>query len=167
MKNKKSLIVITIILIVLLILGVIGYFLIKNHNDNKQQIEIENIDDTEVETEEHSLIDMNNVENVKIENGSKINNSEELLKEKTLIGLKFTNIKLVAENGLTNFTADVENVSGSNFVGRKVIIVFKNADGTEYSRLEGYLPDIENGKTNKIDASTTADLSNAYDFIVE
>ena len=173
MKNKKVLIIIAIILTVLLILGVTAYFIVKNNNENKQQqTEIQNVDKSEdakttENGEANSLIDMNNIENVKIENGSKINNSEELLKDKILIGLRFTNIKLVAENGLTNFTADVENVSGSNFVGRTIIIVFKTADGAEYSRLEGYLPDIENGEANKIDASTTADLSNAYDFIVE
>jgi hypothetical protein len=110
---------------------------------------------------------MNNVENVKIENGAKVNNSKKLLEDKTMLGLNLKNIRLAAENGLTSFTADVENTTGSDFTGRAVTIIFKKQDGSEYSRLNGYLPNIPNGKSNQLDASTTADLSNAYDFVIE
>ncbi len=47
------------------------------------------------------------------------------------------------------------------------IIIFTNRDGSEYARLNGYLPDISVGDSNMIDASTTTDVSNAYDFTIE
>ena len=174
MKNKKVLIIIIAIIVVVAIVvgvGVVNSRKPEEGTPGKQQgtsgNENNNDEGTETSNKKNSLIDMENVENVKVENGSKINNSKDLLKEKTLLGLKFTNIRLAAENGLTNFTADVENVSGKDFTGRAITIIFKKSDGTEYSRLNGYLPNIPNGKSNKLDASTTADLSNAYDFVIE
>lgn len=162
MKKKVIWMIVIIVIVALVIVGGIYLATRNSGSENTTQTEEE-----QAQTGEYSLIDMENEDNVKIENGVKENNSQALLKEKELLGMKITNIRLAAENGLTNFTADVKNTSGSDFVGRAIIIVFKNEDGTEFSRLEGYLPDIKKGESNRIDASTTADVSNAYDFIIE
>ncbi len=160
--KKKDIKIITIIVIVLI--GV-GIFILTKQKDtpNKLNEEVEQ----EEQTEEYSLIDMNNTENVKIEGDVKENNSEALLEEKTQLGMKISNIRLVAENGLTTFTADVENTSEKDFKEREIVIVFKNQDGSEYARLNGFLPDIPKGESSRIDSSITDDLSNAYDFVIE
>ncbi len=165
--KKKAILIIIIIIILSLIAG--GIYILSNKN--KQSKETENIVDSEesVEDEElkYTLIDMNNTENVKIEGKVKENISVPLLTEKNILGLRIFNIRLVAEKGVTRFTADVENVGQEDFKERPIEIIFKNQDGTEYGRLDGHLVDIKIGETNKIDASTSIDLTNAYDFTIE
>ena len=82
-------------------------------------------------------------------------------------GLKIKNIELKAEGGISKLTATIENKSGEDYSGEKVNIVFENKDGTEYARLEAVMPAVDNQKTNEIDAGTTADIANAYDFKIE
>lgn len=164
---KKKLEVIVAIVVVIVLLG-IGIYLLAGKKTDKNVEPEEMAQEQQKENEEgYSLIDMNNTENVKIENGVKENISSPLLKEKTLIGLRVSNIRLVAENGMTNFTADVKNTSSTDFLEREITIVFRRKDGSELARLRGQLPDIKNGETNRIDASTTADMTNAYDFVIE
>ena len=163
--KKKSISLIAIILIMIVIVIIVAVCLkIRTKAEESQE---ENVAQEE-EQEDYSLIDMENTENVEIiEENVKENNSKALLEEKTLLGMRIFNIRLVAENGMTTFTADVENTSETEFSERMIEIVFKNQDGSEYARLPGYLPDIKSGESNQIDASTTADMSNAYDFIIE
>ena len=166
-KNKKILIAIFLIIILIII---ITYTLIPktNKKENTNQVE-NNQTEQEVEQEmpEYSLIDMNNTENAKINGGSKENTSVKLAEEKTYKGMKVKNIKLIAEGGITRLTATVENTTTENYEGGGITIIFIKEDGTEYARLEGVLPAIDSGKTNELDAGTTADIANAYDFRIE
>ena len=166
-KNKKILIAIFLIIILIII---ITYTLIPktNKKENTNQVE-NNQTEQEVEQEmpEYSLIDMNNTENAKINGGSKENTSVKLAEEKTYKGMKVKNIKLIAEGGITRLTATVENTTTTNYEGGGITIIFTNQDGSEYARLEGLLPAIDSGKTNELDAGTTADIANAYDFRIE
>ena len=166
-KNKKILIAIFLIIILIII---ITYTLIPktNKKENTNQVE-NNQTEQEVEQEmpEYSLIDMNNTENAKINGGSKENTSAKLAEEKTYKGMKVKNIKLIAEGGITRLTATVENTTTENYEGGGITIIFIKEDGTEYARLEGVLPAIDSGKTNELDAGTTADIANAYDFRIE
>ena len=142
---------IIILIAVILIIVLIGYMTNKNKGqegtskNNQQQTSEQGEEVSEV-----SLIDMNNTENAKVEEG-----------------LKIKNIELKAEGGNSKLTATIENKSGEDYSGEKVNIVFENKDGTEYARLEAVLPAVDNQKTNEIDAGTTADIANAYDFKIE
>lgn len=158
--NKKGIITIIAILVILLIIGVIIY---KNNSkvNNNQSGQQENQDETA------SLIDMNNTENAKIENGVKENTSENIAKDRKLENLSITNIKLIAQGGVTAFTATVKNDSTKDFAGGIVKITFTNKDGSNYAELEASIPEIVAGGTNAINAGTTADIANAYDFTME
>ena len=159
---------IIILIAVILIIVLIGYMVNKNKGqegtskNNQQQTSEQGEQVSEV-----SLIDMNNTENAKVEEGIKENTSKKLLEEKEYKGLKIKNIELKAEGGISKLTATIENKSGEDYNGEKVNIVFENKDGTEYARLEAVLPAVDNQKTNEIDAGTTADIANTYDFKIE
>ena len=159
---------IIILIAVILIIVLIGYMVNKNKGqegtskNNQQQTSEQGEQVSEV-----SLIDMNNTENAKVEEGIKENTSKKLLEEKEYKGLKIKNIELKAEGGISKLTATIENKSGEDYNGEKVNIVFENKDGTEYARLEAVIPAVDNQKTNEIDAGTTADIANAYDFKIE
>ena len=118
---------IIILIAVILIIVLIGYMVNKNKGqegtskNNQQQTSEQGEQVSEV-----SLIDMNNTENAKVEEGIKENTSKKLLEEKEYKGLKIKNIEL-----------------------------------------EAVIPAVDNQKTNEIDAGTTADIANAYDFKIE
>lgn len=165
MKNKKvnfKIIAIVISIFIIIILGVILY---KNKTKTKQE-QNENQQET-TEQERIGLIDMNNTENAKIENGIKQNTSENILKDRNLNGIEITEIQLNAQEGISHFTATVKNNTSKDFAGGVAKITFTNKDGNTYAELEVYIPEMKTEATNSIDASTTADIANAYNFSIE
>ena len=163
MKNKKvnfKIIAIVIAIFIIIILGVILY---KNKTKQEQN---ENQEET-TEQEIIGLIDMNNTENAKIENGIKQNTSENILKDRNLNGIEITEIQLNAQEGISHFTATVKNNTSKDFAGGVAKITFTNKDGNTYAELEVYIPEMKTEATNSIDASTTADIANAYNFSIE
>lgn len=165
MKNQKvnfKIIAIVIAIFIIIILGVILY---KNKTKTKQE-QNENQQET-TEQERIGLIDMNNTENAKIENGIKQNTSENILKDRNLNGIEITEIQLNAQEGISHFTATVKNNTSKDFAGGVAKITFTNKDGSTYAELEVYIPEMKTEATNSIDASTTADIANAYNFSIE
>ena len=157
-NSKGIILLIAIIIIAIIVVGTIIYQNNKNTQQEQQQ---------ETEQDSLSLIDMNNTENAKIENGVKENTSENISKDRKLGNLSITDIKLSAQDGVTSFTATVKNDSNRDFAGGIVKISFTNKDGSNYAELEAYIPEIVAGGTNAINAGTTADIANAYDFTME
>ena len=157
-NSKGIILLIAIIIIAIMVVGTIIYQNNKNTQQEQQQ---------ETEQDSLSLIDMNNTENAKIESGVKENTSENISKDRKLENLSITDIKLSAQDGVTSFTATVKNDSNKDFAGGIVKISFTNKDGSNYAELEAYIPEIVAGGTNAINAGTTADIANAYDFTME
>ena len=170
---KKAILVNPLTIIILLVIIIVVCVIIFKKDNIQEKIKeigkntTEESQEIEQEMPEYSLIDMNNTENAKIEGGTKENTSSKLAEEKKYKGMTVKNIKLVAEGGITRLTATVENTTENNYEGGGITIIFTNADGSEYARLEGVLPAIDSGKSNELDAGTTADIANAYDFIIE
>lgn len=164
-NNRKVNLKIIIILLVIIAIVIAGIIIYKNNQKAKQE-EIEKQIET-VQKEQIGLIDMNNTENAKIENGVKQNISENILKYRDLNGISITEIQLYAQEGLSHFTSTVQNNTSKYFAGGVAKITFTNQDGSLYAELEVYIPEMKAGATNAIDASTTADIANAYDFSIE
>ena len=157
-----------ILLIVAIIAVGVMYWI--THKDTKEKVTTSSSStttQTEEEPKMQSLIDLTKTDNAQIVDGEKENTSAELAKERTFEGMTIKNIKLKSNEGITQFTATVENNSGSDYAGGKLVIVFTNQDGSEYARLNSVLPAIKNGETNSINAGTTADIGNAYNFTIE
>lgn len=149
-------------MIIVIVAGVAVYFCKKNNNSNNENGQTE-----QQENAETSLIDMNNTENAKIEDGIKQNTSENVLRDRDLNKISITGIQLLAQEGISNFTATVTNNTGKDFAGGVAKVKFTNQDGSEYAELEVYVPEMKAGATNSINAGTTADIINAYDFTIE
>ena len=158
-SNSKGIILLIAIIIIAII--VVGTIIYQNNKNTQQEQQQETVQDS------LSLIDMNNTENAKIESGVKENTSENISKDRKLGNLSITDIKLSAQDGVTSFTATVKNDSNKDFAGGIVKISFTNKDGSNYAELEAYIPEIVAGGTNAINAGTTADIANAYDFTME
>ena len=164
-KNNSRRILISIVTILLLvIIGISIYFFLKN---DKNVDELDNNQEENNQEKSTSLIDYENMNNVELIDGKKKNNSKALLEEKNFKGLKVKDIKLEEIRGTTNFSAKLENNTDDDFKSCIIVLIFTNEDGTEYARLEGSIADIPKGKSTVLDASTTSDLTNAFDFRIE
>lgn len=159
--NKKGIIILIVAIIIIATIVVTTIYQ-NNKNKNTQQEQQQ-----ETEQDNSGLIDMKNTENAKVENGVKENTSENIAKDRKLENLSITNIKLIAQGGVTAFTATVKNDSTKDFAGGIVKITFTDKDGSNYAELEASIPEIVAGGTNAINAGTTADIANAYDFTME
>lgn len=166
MKKNKVMNKRIILALFLIIAIIIGSVLIYKNNKKTEKNKDENNNEIN-QTDVIGQIDMSNTENAKIENGVKRNVSENILKDRNLDGITITQIQLKAQDGLSHFTATVQNNSIKDFGGGIAKLNFIDKDGNVYAKLEVYIPETKSGETNTIDASTTSDIVNAYDFSIE
>ena len=98
--NRKRVIIILIIFIIaIVVIGILTTSRKSRDNEISVQSEVQNQESTYYQ---------------KLEDGTKINNSTELNKEKNYKGLKITNIQLTEKNGMSVLLANVENTSGKD-----------------------------------------------------
>ena len=95
------------------------------------------------------------------------NKSEEFVKEKEFLGLRFQNISLKRENGITFFSADVTNIAEAKFEEKDVKIIFQNESAEQLASLVTKMKSIEPNETIKFEAATSVDLLNSYTFVIE
>ena len=100
----------------------------------------------------------------KEENGVKINISSKLKEEKIFDNIKVTKINYTNANGITQFTANVQNIGEEDFDGKDIIIVFLSDNSNEYAKVEAYIPSLKKGEMNMINCQVVEDKVNAYDF---
>lgn len=100
-----------------------------------------------------------------LEDGTKLNNSTELNKEREYKGLKISNIQLTEKNGMTVLLANVENVSGKDINDfTDIDITFYDKDKNKIETIEGLIIPLKAGRKTQLNASVTFDYSNAYTF---
>lgn len=167
-KANKIFLIIIVIILIAVIIGVLTCIIIeKNNNENGLGKEGKNYTSTLDMKEQAPLINMDNKENAKIEQGEKINSSQSLQEEKTVSGLKLTNIKLHTEKGLSYFNATVENTTQEDFEKKAVNLKFKKSNGSVLANVGAVIPTIKAGGKGTINASTTQDIANASDVEIE
>lgn len=156
--KKKILIIISFCIILVLL---ITLFFAKGKEKIDKNIE-ENVPS---QIDLVKTIDMDNLENAEIEDNKKINTSSKIAEEKTYGNIIINNIKLYATSDLSYFVADV--TSDKDQSGQVKTISFVDKDNNIISEIEVYIPDLKANVVNKINASTTKDIANAYDFVIK
>ena len=102
----------------------------------------------------------------KLQDGSKVNISEQLRTERKLGELEIKNIQLVAVGEMTTLVADVENPTNKDVEEQKIKIEILNKNGEVITELRGKIDEVPAGGTAQINMAVTADVANAYDFKV-
>lgn len=186
-NNKKRISVFLLLVFVIILIAFFAISMINKNNtnnaDNTDNSKKENKDyvsdgtyvmpeelKKEIEEMDNSNsggIDKDSLNNAKIENNVKINTSEKLSKDKDFEGLKFTNISLKEQNGVSNITATVINKSGKLFKEKNILFVFVNNNGNEMFEIPVLISDLGVEGQTQIDSSITEDVINAYDFKIE
>lgn len=174
-KKKKIFFVILVILIMVAILLII----VNSKNNKELKTEVEKTEEIEevqnntasLETEvnpnssieDNPSIEGNDYIEVVSEN-IKVNTSKKLKEDKIFGIYKLTNINLQYTTQGTELTADVENTSTETVSGKNIKIEYYNNKGNVVSIMGGYMPQVKPEQTTTLSLSTTADVTNAYDF---
>ena len=154
-NNEKRWIV---LLVVVLLIAVILIVVLVNGNKNEE--EVGKVDQsTETANEEKYTTELND--------GTKVNTSEEFNSTKMYGELEISNIQYTEQNGKTVLLADVTNKGNTTHETEIVKITIVGENGEEITTTKPVIGKMEPGETVKINATITADVSNAKDFKIE
>ena len=154
---KKSTIIITIIAIVLLIAIIIVVNTNNGENQRKENTIENNVENSAENSVEEEFVDV-------LDDGTKLNTSEELNNTKTFQGLTIKNIQLTNANGKTELIADIENTSGSDKQAMLIDVILYDKNKNEITTLGGRISPIKAGQTMQFSTSAMIDYANANDF---
>lgn len=171
-NNRKT--ILSLVAGGVLVAGIATYLILANQNKKGSQQtapqeivqQTENTRKTETKTQDTETQNKDVGEyQEKSENGTSVNTSTKLKEEKEYKDLKFTNINLSGGNEETSLTANVTNESNKEIEDFTTIdIRFIDAEGNEINTITGLIKPLKPGETAQLDASVTADLTNAYNF---
>lgn len=164
LKNNKKMAIIIVIVVILIAIIVATIFILNQDND-EQSSEVNN----EIEVGQFvSEIDMTDTSNSEIrEDGMKINTSSKIAEGIEFNDVFIKDIKIESTGDMATFNATVENNLGKDIEGYIIYLNFLDSDGNTIDRVETFFPDIPNGETGYITATTPKDIATAYDLTIE
>ena len=146
-KNEKRMI---LILFVVLVIATIIFAVNKNSNKNKGENQTE-----ENNTEKYVQV---------LEDGTKLNTSEQLNKTKQVGAYKFENMQLTEQGNQTVLLADVTNTSSSATNMQLLDVTLLDKNGKEIVTIGGIISPLQPGAKTQFNTSMTLDYANTYDF---
>ena len=151
-KEKRMILILLVILIIAIVIFVVS------KNTNKKINTNENTSTTQLEnTEPEEFVQVQ-------EDGTKLNTSTELNKEKQVGNYKFENMQLTTQDNQTVLLADVTNTGSSKTDIQLVDITLLDKDGNEIITVGGIISQLDPGEKTQFNTSMTLDYANTYDF---
>lgn len=144
--NKKKYILAILVLLIIVFIGV------KKINDSKKKQKVEINSTTYVQI---------------LEDGTKYNTSTKLSEIKKVGNLEFDDSQLTNKNGKTTLLANVKNIGNKKIEWVELEIILIDQNGNELDTLDSLLGTIKPGENIQLNAETTNDYSNIYDYIVK
>ena len=92
---------------------------------------------------------------------SKVNNNELVIKEQVINNLKFSDVSLYYEKGISTFKVTITNL-GEKINPNSLNIVFKNENDTVITTLDGTFGEIDKDNFIALTLTSDIDLSSAY-----
>ena len=151
MKDSEKKMIIILIIVAVLIIG--GILLLTR---NRRSEEPAGGNETNEPVEEFVQV---------LDDGTKLNTSEELHKTKMLDGLEISDLQLTERGNETVLLGTVRNTTST--VQTSVFnITLIDKTGSEITTLQAYIEGLQPGASTELNVSTTLDYANAYDFRV-
>lgn len=151
-KEKRMILILLVILIIAIVIFVVS------KNLNKESKTKENGSTTQQEnTEPEEFVQV-------LEDGTKLNTSTELNKEKQVGNYKFENMQLTTQNNQTVLLADVTNTGKTKTEIQLVDVTLLDKEGNEIITVGGIISQLEPGEKTQFNTSMTLDYANTYDF---
>ena len=166
MRNKETKVVnqekgiTAIALVVITLIAIMLIIIMVNTFRKKEQEKVGAVQGEEQNVEQEEYVQ-------KLADGSKLNKSEELLKERKLDELEISNIQLKETGGITTLLADVKNNTNHEIQERDVTIEVLDKQGNVITRLNGVIDTVGAGEKVQLNMSVTGDVANAYDFRIK
>ena len=155
LKQERGITTIGLVVIALIVIMIVT--IIVNISKKKEQEKVGAVQGEEQNVEQEEYVQ-------KLADGSKLNKSEELLKEKKLDELEISNIQLKETGGITTLLADVKNNTNHEIQERNVTIEVLDKQGNVITSLNGTIDTVGAGEKVQLNMSVTGDVANAYDF---
>lgn len=153
-KNEKR----WIILLVAVVVIAIVFFVIITRENKKEEENTQNTTNEVANEEKYTE---------QLEDGTKLNTSEEFNSSKTFGNLEIGNVQYTSKNGMSVLLADVKN-NGTTVHEKEIVkITILGDNGEVITEIKPVIGKIEPGQTIKLNASITADVANAKDFKIE
>ena len=153
-KQEKRMI---LILLAVLVIAIVAFIISKNANKGNKGTENNT-------TEENTAVE----EFVQVlEDGTKLNTSEQLSKTKQVGAYKFENMQLTEQGSQTVLLADVTNTSSSATDLQLVDVTLLDKEGKEIITVGGIISPLQPGAKTQFNTSMTLDYANTYDFKIE
>ena len=147
------------LIIILLLVIILKVVLVNEQNEQIMEARVQEKVKAEV---------INNEKYTKeLRDGTKVNTGVEFNNTKTYGNLEISNIQCTEKNEMTVLLADVTNKGNSTHENEVVEITILGENGEELSTTKPIIGRIEPGETVKINASITADVSNAKNFTIK
>ena len=151
-KEKRMILILLVILIIAIVIFVVS------KNLNKESKTKENGSTTQQEnTEPEEFVQV-------LGDGTKLNTSTELNKEKQVGNYKFENMQLTTQDNQTVLLADVTNTGSNKTDIQLVDVTLLDKDGNEIITVGGIISQLEPGEKTQFNTSMTLDYANTYDF---
>ena len=143
------------ILILLAVLAIVIIALVINKNAKKENKENKAETANNTVTEEFVQV---------LEDGTKLNTSEQLNKTKQVGAYKFENMQLTEQGNQTVLLADVTNTSSSATNMQLLDVTLLDKNGKEIVKVGGIISPLQPGAKTQFNTSMTLDYANTYDF---
>ena len=155
-KEGKVILIGASIVIVALLIVLIVNGISKKENDTERNIQSSN---TEQNTEKYVA---------NLEDGTKLNNSEELNKSKKYKDIEISNIQFTYTNGKTVLLATVKNTGSTKQKSEIVKLTILGENNQVIDEIEPVMPALEPGQTEQFNVTISgANSVNAKDFKIE
>lgn len=102
-----------------------------------------------------------------LEDGTKINTSQEFNSIKKYNDLEISNIQYTEKDGMSVLLADVKNTGSTTHEPEIVKITILGENGETITEIKPVIGKINAGETIKLNTTITGDASNAKDFKIE
>lgn len=152
-NNEKRWIILLVAVIVIVIVLIIGLA-----NGRNKEVQQQGQEETVVNEETYTT---------ELSDGTKLNTSEEFNNSKIYGNLTISNIQYTARNGTSVLLADVTNNGSTRHEVEIVKITILGDNNEVITEIKPVIGDIEPGETIKLNASISADVTNAKDFKIE
>ena len=152
MKKKEKRMI--LILLIVLVIAIVAFIISRNVNKGNKGTENNT---TEENTAVEEFVEV-------LEDGTKLNTSEQLSKTKQVGAYKFENMQLTEQGSQTVLLADVTNTGSSTTDLQLVDVTLLDKEGKEIITVGGIISPLQPGAKTQFNTSMTLDYANTYDF---
>lgn len=164
--------VIFLVVVAIIVIATVAIIISNSNKKNEQKVEQDQTNSTlEAEVNPDSTPEENpsigGTDNVKEENGLKVNTSNKLKETKTFGIYTLENISVIKGETGTAITGTLTANVTEKTAGRDAVMKFYDKNGKLLSQMNTYIPQVKPNESVTFSTETTADVANAYDFTIE